>query len=102
VLKIICKPQKFWDSVLWSDETKLDLFGPMDQHYVWRKKNEAYAENNTSAYRFKHGGACWSSDTRNLQCVEDKMDSLKYQEILGGNVMLSVRKLKLGSHWTLQ
>jgi len=35
-------------------------------------------------------------------CVEDKMDSLKYQEILGGNVMLSVRKLKLGSHWTLQ
>jgi len=54
----ISSTQKFWDSVLWSDETKLDLFGPMDQHYVWRKKNEAYAENNTSAYRFKHGGAC--------------------------------------------
>lgn len=25
------KPQKFWDSVLWTDETKLELFGPMDQ-----------------------------------------------------------------------
>ncbi|KAF7646122.1 hypothetical protein LDENG_00193360 [Lucifuga dentata] len=30
------------------------------------------------------------------------MESIKYQEILGENVMLSVRKLKLGRHWTFQ
>jgi len=36
----INKPQKFWDSVLLSDERKLELIGPMDQRYVWRMKNE--------------------------------------------------------------
>ena len=30
------------------------------------------------------------------------MDSIKYQEILGENVMPSVRKLKVGRHWTFQ
>uniref|UniRef100_A0A8C5MHI1 Transposase Tc1-like domain-containing protein n=1 Tax=Leptobrachium leishanense TaxID=445787 RepID=A0A8C5MHI1_9ANUR len=49
------KPQKFWDSVLWTDETKLDLFGPMDQRYVWRRKNKAYEEKNTLP-TVKHGG----------------------------------------------
>uniref|UniRef100_A0A8C5LYF5 Transposase Tc1-like domain-containing protein n=1 Tax=Leptobrachium leishanense TaxID=445787 RepID=A0A8C5LYF5_9ANUR len=49
------KPQKFWDSVLWTDETKLELFGPMDQRYVWRRKNKAYEEKNTLP-TVKHGG----------------------------------------------
>lgn len=26
---------EFWKSVLWSDETKLELFGHMDVAYVW-------------------------------------------------------------------
>ena len=30
------------------------------------------------------------------------MDSIKYQEILGQNVMASVRKLKLGRLWTFE
>ena len=30
------------------------------------------------------------------------MDSVKYQEISGKNVMPSVMKLKLGRHWTFQ
>lgn len=58
----------------------------------------------------QHGGgsvmlwACFASSgtSRNLQCVEGKMDSLEYLEILGENVMLSVRKLKLEQHWTFQ
>jgi len=45
---------------------------------------------------------CFASCTGNMQHVEGKMDSWKYQEILGENIMLSVRKLKLGHHWTLQ
>ena len=32
-------------------KTKLKLFGPMDQRYVWRKKNEAYAEMKAVAKR---------------------------------------------------
>ena len=104
----INKSQRFWNSVLWSDETKLELFRPMDQRYVWRKKNEAHAEKNTLP-TVKHGGGsvmlwgCFSSSgTGKLYRIEGKMNSIKYQEILAENVMPSVRKLKLWRHWTFQ
>lgn len=102
------KSEEFWKTVLWTDETKLELFGHMDQRYVWRKKNEAYAEKNTLP-TVKHGGGsvmlwgCFAaSGTGKLQRVEGIMNSIKYQDILQKNVMPSVRQLKLGRRWTLQ
>uniref|UniRef100_A0A8C5M7V7 Transposase n=1 Tax=Leptobrachium leishanense TaxID=445787 RepID=A0A8C5M7V7_9ANUR len=102
------KPQKFWDSVLWTDETKLELFGPMDQRYVWRRKNKAYEETNTLP-TVKHGGwsimlwGCFASaGTGKLQRVQGTMNSLQYQEILDDNVMQSVTNLRLGKRWTFQ
>ncbi len=47
-------------------------------------------------------GCFASSGTEKLQRVEGKMDLLKYQEILGENVMLPVRKLNFGHQWTFQ
>ena len=44
------KPAIFWDKILWTDETKIELFGPMDQRYVWRQPNTAFAEKNTIQY----------------------------------------------------
>uniref|UniRef100_A0A8C5LM47 Transposase Tc1-like domain-containing protein n=1 Tax=Leptobrachium leishanense TaxID=445787 RepID=A0A8C5LM47_9ANUR len=86
------KPQKFWDSVLWTDETKLELFGPMDQRYAWRRKNKAYEEKNTLP-TVKHGGGsimlwgCFASaGTGKLQRVQGTMNSLQYQEI-GWNIL---------------
>ncbi len=77
----------------------------MDQRYIRGKKNEAYTEKNTLP-AVKHGGGsvmlwgCFaSSGTGNLQRVKGKIDSIKYQEILEGT---SVRKLRLGRHWTFQ
>ena len=102
------KPQKFWDSVLWSDETKLEQFGPMDQRYVWRRKNQAYEQKNTLP-TVKHGGGsimlwgCFASNgTGKLQRVQGTMNSLQYQEILEENVMESVTNLRLGRRWTFQ
>lgn len=102
------KPQKFWERVLWSDETKLELFGPMDQRYVWRRKNQAYEEKNTLP-TVKHGGGsimlwgCFASNgTGKLQRVQGTMNSLQYQEILEENVMESVTNLRLGRRWTFQ
>uniref|UniRef100_A0A8C5MKH6 Transposase n=1 Tax=Leptobrachium leishanense TaxID=445787 RepID=A0A8C5MKH6_9ANUR len=102
------KPQKFWDSVLWTDETKLELFGPMDQRYVWRRKKKAYEEKNTLP-TVKHGGGsimlwgCFASaGTGNLQRVQGTMNSLQYQEILDDNVMQSVTNLRFGRRWTFQ
>uniref|UniRef100_A0A0E9XVT6 Uncharacterized protein n=1 Tax=Anguilla anguilla TaxID=7936 RepID=A0A0E9XVT6_ANGAN len=37
----------FWRSVLWSDETKIELFGHNDQRYVWRKTSEQFKGNAT-------------------------------------------------------
>ena len=46
----------FWRNVLWSDETKIELFGHNDHRYVWRKKREACKQKNTIP-TVKHGGS---------------------------------------------
>ena len=49
------KDHTFWRNVLWSDETKIELFGHNDHCYVWRKKEEACKLKNTIP-TVKHGG----------------------------------------------
>ena len=49
------KPEGYWKRVMWSDETKLELFGHRDVAYVWRKQGEAYHPKNT-VVTVKHGG----------------------------------------------
>ncbi len=44
-----------WVKVLWSDETKIQLFGINSTHRVWRRRNAAYDSNNTIP-TVKHGG----------------------------------------------
>ena len=61
----INKPKRFWDSVLWSDETKLELLGPMDQRYVWRRRNEAWRWKERPAYSEAWQ---WLSDALVLLC----------------------------------
>ncbi|CAI9586109.1 unnamed protein product, partial [Staurois parvus] len=34
----------YWDSVLWSDETKITVFGTDGFKTVWRRKGEEYKE----------------------------------------------------------
>ncbi|KAF2354352.1 Immunoglobulin I-set [Trinorchestia longiramus] len=36
------KPAAFWNSVLWSDEIKIELFGRNSTNHVWRQQNEEY------------------------------------------------------------
>lgn len=49
------KGEGFWQSILWSDETKMELFGHNNQQYVWREKVEAFNTKNTIP-TVKHGG----------------------------------------------
>ncbi|CAJ0961747.1 unnamed protein product [Ranitomeya imitator] len=48
-------PEEFWKNVLWSDETKLELFGRNTTCRVWRKKNTELHPSNTIP-TVKHGG----------------------------------------------
>ncbi|KAL0188386.1 hypothetical protein M9458_015485, partial [Cirrhinus mrigala] len=91
----VTKPQSFWENVLWTDETKVELFGKAHHGTVCRKRNEAFKEKNTVP-TVKHGGGskmfwgCFAaSGTGCLDCVNGIMKSDDYQRILGHSIVAS-------------
>lgn len=101
-------PQRYWQNVLWTDETKIELFGKNTQHYIWRKKGTAHHHENIIP-TVKYGGgnimiwACFAaSGPGQLTIIEGKMNSQVYQKILQDNVRVSVRQLKLCRSWVMQ
>uniref|UniRef100_A0AAZ3RMC9 Tc1-like transposase DDE domain-containing protein n=1 Tax=Oncorhynchus tshawytscha TaxID=74940 RepID=A0AAZ3RMC9_ONCTS len=102
------KDYTFWRNVLWSDETKIELFGHNDHHYVWRKKGEACKPKITIP-TVKHGGGSimlWgciaAGGTGVLHKVDGIMRKNYYVDILKQHLKTSVRKLKLGRKWVFQ
>uniref|UniRef100_A0AAY4B5U8 Transposase Tc1-like domain-containing protein n=1 Tax=Denticeps clupeoides TaxID=299321 RepID=A0AAY4B5U8_9TELE len=88
-----------WEKVLWSDETKIELFGINSTRCVWRKKNAAYDPQNT----VKHGGGnillwgCFSAKgTGQLHRINGKMDGAIE------NLLPSARALKMKCGWVFQ
>ena len=101
-------PQEFWNNVLWTDESKVELFGRHGPRYVWRKPNTAFHSKNLIP-TVKHGGGsvmvwgCFAaSGPGRLAIIEGTMNSALYQRILQENVRLSVRELKLKRSWVMQ
>ena len=47
VRKLKEKENSFWERILWTDETKIEVFGNNYRNHVWRKEGEAYSSNNT-------------------------------------------------------
>ena len=99
---------EFWKHILWSDETKIELFGLNTKKYVWRKTGSANDPANTIP-TVKHGGGCimlWgcfaAGGTGSLVKIDGLMDSKKYIEILEENVRSSTSKRKLGRHFQYQ
>ncbi len=48
-------PEEDWENVIWSDETKIELFGKNSTCRVWRRKNAELHPKNTIP-TVKHGG----------------------------------------------
>ena len=97
-----------WKKVLWSDETKIELFAHNAKRYVWRKSNTAHHPQHTIP-TVKHGGgsimvwACFSSaGTGKMVKIEGKMDAAKYRTILDENLLESAKDLKLGRRFIFQ
>ena len=80
--------------ILWSDETKIELFGLNAKLHVWRKPG--------TIPTVKHGGGsimrlvCFSAaETGRLVRIEAKMTRAKYRKILDENLLQSAQDLRL-------
>ncbi|KAK3545989.1 hypothetical protein QTP70_019305, partial [Hemibagrus guttatus] len=101
-------PEEDWENVIWSDETKIELFGKNSTCHVWRRKNaELHPKNNVPTV--KHGGGnimlrgCFSAKgPGRLIRVKEKMNGAMYREILSKNLFPSARALKMKRGWVFQ
>jgi hypothetical protein len=89
------------NKILWSDETKIELFGLNAKRHVRRKPG--------TIQTVKHGGGsimlwgCFSSaGTGRLVRIEGVMNRTKYREIVDENLLQSSQDLRLGRRFTFQ
>ncbi|KAF2364436.1 Transposase Tc1-like [Trinorchestia longiramus] len=102
------KPAAFWNSVLWSDETKIELFGRNSTNHVWRQQNEKYKPKCTIP-TVKFGGGlnmvwdCFSSSgVGKLHIIGGTMNGRKCREILEEQLQPLARLLKFKRGWKFQ
>ena len=88
------------NKILWSVETKIELFGLNDKRHVWRKPG--------TIPTVKHGGgtimlwSCFSATGPvKLVRIKGKMNGAKYREILDENLLQSTQDLKSGTKFPL-
>ncbi|KAG2462346.1 TCB1 transposase, partial [Polypterus senegalus] len=100
--------QTMRNKILWSDETKIELFGVNARRHVWRKPGTAHHQANTIA-TVKHGGGsimlwgCFSAaGTGRLVRIKGKMTAAMYRDILDENLLQSALDLRLGRRFIFQ
>jgi len=98
----------FWKKVLFTDESKFNIFGCDGKGKVWRKVGTQLEIKNTVP-TVKHGGGSvlvWgcmaASGVGNLVFIDQIMDRWAYLNILRANLQPSVRILNLGEDWIFQ
>ncbi|CAF2133106.1 unnamed protein product [Rotaria magnacalcarata] len=102
------KGMTFWKQVLWSDESKYNLFGSDGKVMVWRTSKEEFNPKCTVP-TVKHGGGnvkvwgCFAwNGVGNLFFIDDNMTGEMYKDILAENLFQSSKKLKLGPDMVFQ
>ncbi|KAG2467805.1 TCB1 transposase, partial [Polypterus senegalus] len=100
--------QNMTNKILWSDETKVELFGVNARHHVWRKPGTAHHQANTIP-TMKYGGGsimfwgCFSAaGTERLVRIKGKMTAAMYRDILNENLLQSACDLILGRQFIFQ
>ncbi len=93
------KDEDYWDSILWSDETKINVFGTDGFKTLWRRKGEEYKEK-CMLPTAKHGGGsvlmwgCMSAaGVGELHFIDGIMNSQMYCSILKEKMLPSLRDL---------
>ncbi len=93
------KDMDYWNRVLWSDETKINVCGSDGVKRMWRQSGEEYKDKCVLP-TIKHGGGsvmvlgCMSaSGTGELQFIEGTMNANMYCDILKQSMIPSLRRL---------
>ncbi len=93
------KDKDYWDSILWSDETKINVLGTDGFKTVWHRKGEEYKEK-CMVPTVKHGGGsvlmwgCMSAaGVGELHFIDGIMNSQMYCSILKEKMLPSLRAL---------
>ena len=88
----------FWKNVIFTDESKYNVFSSDGKVRVWRQKNTAYEQKNTKA-TVKHGGGsvmvwgCFAANgVGSLVFIEGNMNAAMYINILRENLHASASK----------
>lgn len=102
------KPLDFWNHVIWSDESKFNLFGSDGKVMVWRTTSEEM-DPKCTVPTVKHGGGnvkCWgcfsSAGVGSLVFIEGNMTGEAFRDILEKNLLQSVKKLGMDHQWIFQ
>ena len=89
------------NKILWTNETKIELFGLNAKCHIWRKPG--------IIPMVKQGGGCimlWgcfsAAGTGRLVRIKGKMNGEKYREILDENLLQSTQDLKLQRRFIFQ
>ncbi|KAG2464594.1 TC1A transposase, partial [Polypterus senegalus] len=100
--------QTMRNKILWSDESKIELFGVNTRCQVWRKPGTIHHQANTIP-TVKHGGGsimlwgCFSvAGTGRLVRIMEKMTAAMYRDNLDENVLQSALDLRLGRQFIFQ
>lgn len=97
--KYVAYPETFWKRVLYTDESKYNIFGSDGKRRVWRKENTALHPKHLNMM-VKHGGrnvlvwgCCAASGVGSLEFIDGTMTAASYLDILRTNLIPSVEKL---------
>ncbi|KAK7605096.1 hypothetical protein V9T40_006954 [Parthenolecanium corni] len=102
------KPSSFWQTVIFSNKSKFNLFGSDGHGYIWRKKNsELEAKNLLPTVKFGGGkvlvwGCMAAKGVRNLEFIKGNMTAQMYIDILRANLKSSACKLGLQNSFSFQ
>lgn len=104
----VAKDSEFWRKVIFSDESKFNIFQSDGRVLVWRRKNEEWDPQNIQA-TLKHGGGgvmVWgcmaAAGVGELVFIEGIMDKFAYKTILQDNLKKSAEKLGLADDFYFQ
>ncbi|GFW37805.1 transposable element Tc1 transposase [Trichonephila clavipes] len=101
-------PQQFWNEVIFSDESKFNIFGSDGRRMVRSKPNTSHHPKHTIPTVKHEGGSmmvlgCMAvSGVGNLVFIDQIMHKMAYLNILQNNLKESADKLGLGSNFIFQ